>query len=195
MFLPGHPGSSFSVELTESVTSLISVSSLVFNSIAPLPKRKRLLTRWVIPSLTAVNLIQVFNINELSGQLGKTEHMWQRGSIVGLLDPRPEGCTFISPTPGHGSSPMLLEEPHSGWNAELKCLVLVAGGQMEVEISQRIIFFFLLVFFNEEGIILLSWYYFLFHQSKYECRRLCVRAMGRHIVASLFRQTFTTLTG
>lgn len=29
--LPGHPGSSFSAELTESVTSLISVSFLVFN--------------------------------------------------------------------------------------------------------------------------------------------------------------------
>jgi len=70
MFLPGLPGSSFSAELTECVMSLISVSSLAFNSIASLPKRKRLLTMCVTPTLTALNLIQVFSTDELSGWLG-----------------------------------------------------------------------------------------------------------------------------
>lgn len=73
---------------------------------------------------------------------------WQCDSVTGILSPRPEGCTSISPVPGHGSSPVLqlsarlLEEQHSGWNAALKHLVLVAAGQVEVEISQRRIFTF-----------------------------------------------------
>lgn len=95
--------------------------------------------------------MQVFNINELSVQLGKTERKWQRGSITGILASRPEGCVFISPIPGCGSSPalqlgvVLFEESLSGWNTALKRLLLVAGVQVEMEISQRIIFFFFLM--------------------------------------------------
>lgn len=32
---------------------------------------------------------------------------WQCGSVTGILSPGPEGCTSISPVPGHGSSPVL----------------------------------------------------------------------------------------
>lgn len=113
---------------------------------APLPERKRWCTRCVI----AVSHFRLKTC--IPGFLYKRA-TWSAGKIecsdTGILSPRPEGCTSISPVPGHGSSPVLhlsarlLEEQHCRWNAALKHLVLVASGQVEVDIFQRRTFTFL----------------------------------------------------